>query len=80
MHHGKRIAIPQCHDYILADLYTRVYGGWGLIACMETFTVLVQIFEGRIFRGCHKFSIFAILFSRITGFHIGRLCAHYYEI
>jgi len=31
-------------------------------------TVLVQIFEGRIFHECHKFSIFAILFSRITGF------------
>ena len=31
-------------------------------------TVLVQIFEGRIFRGCHKFSSFAILISRITGF------------
>ena len=31
------------------------------------FTVLVQIFEGRKFRGCHKLSIFAILFSRITG-------------
>ena len=44
-------------------------------------TVLVQIFKGRIFRGCHKFSIFAILFSRITG--IGkehRLCVHYYKI
>ena len=31
-------------------------------------TVLIQIFEGRIFHWCHKFSIFAILFSRITGF------------
>ena len=37
-------------------------------------TVLVQISEGRIFRGCHKFNIFAIIFSRITGFRIGRLC------
>ena len=43
----------------------------------NAYTVLVQIFEGRIFRGCHKFSIFAILFSRITGFCIGRLCGHY---
>ena len=34
------------------------------------YTVLIQIFEGRIFCGCHKFSIFAILFSRITGFCI----------
>jgi len=31
-------------------------------------TVLVQIFKGRIFCWCHKFSIFAILFSRITWF------------
>ena len=31
-------------------------------------TILVQIFEGHIFCGCHKFSIFTILFSRITGF------------
>ena len=37
----------------------------------EQHTVLVQIFEGRIFRGCHKFCIFVILFSRITGFCIG---------
>ena len=32
--------------------------------CMST--VLIQISEGRIFRGCLKFSIFTILFSRIT--------------
>ena len=38
---------------------------------MQNSTVLVQIFEGRIFHGCHKFSIFTILFSRITGFRIG---------
>ena len=44
---------------------------------MAMVTVLVQIFEGRIFHRCHKFSIFVILFSRITGFRIGRLCAHY---
>jgi len=31
-------------------------------------TVLVQFFGGLIFRWCHKFSIFAIFFSRITGF------------
>ena len=34
----------------------------------HNYTVLVQIFEGRIFCGCHKFSIFTILFLRITGF------------
>ena len=50
---------------------------------LQLHTVLVQIFEGRIFRRCHKFSIFAILFLRIlflriTGFRIGRLCVHYY--
>ena len=39
----------------------------------QYYTVLVQIFEGRIVRGRHKFSILAILFSRITGFRIGRL-------
>jgi len=31
-------------------------------------------FEGRIFRWCYKFSIFAILFSSITGFGIVYLC------
>ena len=30
------------------------------------YTVLIQIFEAHIFHGCHKFSIFTILFSRIT--------------
>ena len=30
------------------------------------FTICVQIFEACKFRGCHKSSIFAILFSRIT--------------
>jgi len=38
--------------------------------CGTTVTVLVQIFGGHIFRCCHKFSIFAILFSRITGLGI----------
>jgi len=40
-------------------------------------TVLVQIFKGRIFHLCHKFSIFVVLFSRITGFQhntISMLC------
>ena len=52
-----------------------------LLICISYITVqsiiLVQIFEGRIFRGCHKFIIFAILFLRITGFRIGRLCVKY---
>ena len=33
---------------------------------MNRNTVYVQIFEARKFRGCHKSSIFTILFSRIT--------------
>ena len=37
-------------------------------------TVLVQIFEGRIFCGCYKFSIFTILFSRITGLILWYAC------
>ena len=32
------------------------------------YAILVQIFEGCIFHGCHKFSIFVILFLRITVF------------
>ena len=32
----------------------------------EIFTVCVQIFEVHKFRGCHKSSIFVILFSRTT--------------
>ena len=34
------------------------------LACI---TELIQIIEGNIFHGYHKFSIFLILFLRITG-------------
>ena len=33
-------------------------------------TVLVRNFERHIFHGCHKFSIFTILFLRITGLNL----------
>ena len=62
-----------CADFCRLDLIDKC-------GPCNLYTVLVQIFEGHIFRGCHKFSIFAILFSRITGFRIGRLCAHYHKI
>jgi len=34
--------------------------------CVNLSTVYVQIFEARKFHGCHKFSIFVILFLRMT--------------
>ena len=51
--------------------------------CCTTVVVLyrlVQIFEGHIFCGCHKFSCFAILFLRITGFRfVGTVMRYIFE-
>ena len=41
---------------------------------MQSHTILVQIFGGHIFRGCHKFSISRFYFRGSQD--IGRLCAH----
>ena len=67
----ERVIGSQMYNFIASFIPQSQYGfvkGTGAQDCGTT-TVFIQTFEGHIFHGRHKFSIFAILFSRIPVNH-----------
>ena len=54
-------------EKLLKEIYGVVKVGLNIFSSLACITEFIQIIEGYIFHGCYKFSIFLILFLRITG-------------